>query len=282
MVNSSYNYDKSNFCFQVDKIIQSNRLSHAYIIQVNNYEKDFLFVKIFVKSILCKQKKKISDSLNCKECNICSLIDNNNYPDLYIVEPDGKDIKKGQLIGLQKEFQNKSLLDNKRIYIIKEADKLNESAANAILKFLEEPNDNIVAILVTTNRYKMLETILSRCQVLSVDFEKDDLVYSDELLELIDYIVSGDSLFINYSIIVDKILCDKVIAAKMFDDVNRLFITYLSNKNDLILSKYLSKLSDDDIVSYISIIEEYLKKIEFNVNYKLWLDSLFARLLGGE
>ena len=147
---------------------------------------------------------------------------------------------------------------------------------------MEEPNDNIVAILVTTNRYKMLETILSRCQVLSVDFEKDDLVYSDELLELIDYIVSGDSLFINYSTIVDKILCDKVIAAKMLDDVNRLFITYLSNKNDLILSKYLSKLSDDDIVSYISIIEEYLKKLEFNVNYKLWLDSLFARLLGGE
>ena len=108
------------------------------------------------------------------------------------------------------------------------------------------------------------------------------MVYSDELLELIDYIVSGDSLFINYSTIVDKILCDKVIAAKMLDDVNRLFITYLSNKNDLILSKYLSKLSDDDIVSYISIIEEYLKKLEFNVNYKLWLDSLFARLLGGE
>ena len=50
----------------------------------------------------------------------------------------------------------------------KEADKLNMSSANTILKFLEEPEDDIVAILVANNRYAVIETILSRCQVLSL------------------------------------------------------------------------------------------------------------------
>ena len=147
---SSYNL---NFLSIVDKIVSSNRISHAYIIQLKNYGDDFVLVKSFVKAILCKEKRKVSELFDCKLCNICNLIDNDNYPDLCVIEPEGKEIKKSQLVGLQKEFNNKSLLDNKRIYILKEADKLNESAANTILKFLEEPSDDIVAILVTTNRY---------------------------------------------------------------------------------------------------------------------------------
>ena len=52
--------------------------------------------------------------------------------------------------------------------IIKETEKLNASSANTILKFLEEPEDGIIAILLTDNRYHVLDTILSRCQILSL------------------------------------------------------------------------------------------------------------------
>lgn len=272
----------SNFVFQVDKIVQSNMISHAYIIQVKNYEEDFLLVKMFIKVILCNEKKKVNDITSCNLCNVCSLIDSNNYPDLYIIEPDGKEIKKSQLLGLQKEFQNKSLLDNKRIYILKEADKLNESAANTILKFLEEPSENIIAILVTTNRYKMLETVLSRCQVLSIDSENKKLIYSNEIIDLVNFMCDGSALFINYGDIIENILPDKVVAKERLKIVEEILVQYLSNKNDSSLSKYLVKISDELIVKYILIIEEYLKKLEYNVNYKLWLDSLFAKLLGGE
>lgn len=275
-------YSSSNFVFQVDKIVQSNMISHAYIIQVKNYEEDFLLVKLFVKAILCNEKKKVNDIHSCNLCNVCNLIDSDNYPDLYIIEPDGKEIKKSQLLGLQKEFQNKSLLDNKRIYILKEADKLNESAANTILKFLEEPSENIIAILVTTNRYKMLETVLSRCQVLSIDSENKKLIYSNEIIDLVNFMCDGDALFINYGDIIENILPDKVVANEILKVVEEIFVQYLSNKSDSDLSKYLVKISDKLIVKYILIIEEYLKKLEYNVNYKLWLDSFFAKLLGGE
>lgn len=271
-----------NFISNVDRIVSSNRISHAYIIQVKNYEEDFLLVKTFVKAILCKEKKKISDFSSCNLCNICNLIDSDNYPDLCIIEPDGKEIKKVQLLGLQKEFNNKSLLENKRIYILKEADKLNESAANTILKFLEEPSEDIVAILVTTNRYKMLETILSRCQVLSVDSKDKEIIYNDQIIDLVHFICDGDALFINYNEIVESILPDKIMAIERFKIIEEIFVQYLYDKNNSNLSKYLAKLSNDKIVKYILIIEEYLKKLQYNVNYKLWLDSLFASLLGGE
>lgn len=276
---SSYNL---NFLSIVDKIVSSNRISHAYIIQLKNYDDDFVLVKSFVKAILCKEKRKVSEFSDCKLCNICNLIDNDNYPDLCVIEPEGKEIKKSQLVGLQKEFNNKSLLDNKRIYILKEADKLNESAANTILKFLEEPSDDIVAILVTTNRYKMLETILSRCQVLSIDSKGKEIIYNDEIIDLVHFICDGDALFINYSEIIEKILSDKMVALERLKVVEQIFVQYLIDKENSSLSKYLNKLSDEKIVKYSLIIEEYLKKLQYNVNYKLWLDSFFASLLGGE
>ena len=63
----------------------------------------------------------------------------------------------------------------KRIYIIKECDKMNLQTANSILKFLEEPADNIIAILMTNNISKLLETIVSRCQLIRLNNTKSTL-----------------------------------------------------------------------------------------------------------
>ena len=92
------------FYNMVNNAIKNNKLSHAYIIEVNDYDSDYLLVEAFVKLILCKNNvKKVSD-LNCDKCEICRLVDEGNYPDVLVVEPDGKEIKKGQLLDLQKEF----------------------------------------------------------------------------------------------------------------------------------------------------------------------------------
>ena len=147
---------KAKFYSIVNKLVKFNKVSHAYLVEVDNYDEDFKCILDFVKLVLCKKNDKCSDNLNCGNCNICRLIDTDNYVDLKIIEPDGTIIKKKQMLDLQEEFNNKSLLDNKRIYIIKEADKLNMSSANTILKFLEEPEDDIIAILITNNRYSVI------------------------------------------------------------------------------------------------------------------------------
>ena len=80
----------------IDNISSFNRLSHAYLIEVDDYEDDYQCVLDFVKLILCGQDNKSSKCLNCNKCNICNQIDSGNYVDLKIIEPDGNLIRKKQ------------------------------------------------------------------------------------------------------------------------------------------------------------------------------------------
>lgn len=279
-----------NFISFIEKTITYDTVSHAYLIEVSDYDKDFPLVILFVKLLLCKNAIKNVKELNCNKCNVCNLIDSNNYPDFKIIEPDGKEIKKQQIISLQDEFKNKSFLNNRQIYVIKEVEKLNLSAANTILKFLEEPEDGIVAILLTTNKFKVLDTIVSRCQNLSISYnELSEEILSEENFNLIKLLFSGDGLFINYNDIINSLMGDKLIAKKKLLDVEKILMFYLDTKacgkNVTVFNSLLdtlSSLSSRKIIKVISIIEEEVVKLEFNVNYKLWLDQFFAKVIGGD
>lgn len=264
------------------KIIQNicdfDSLSHAYLIEVNDYDTDLDKIKIFLKLILCKNKPKIS-KLNCGKCDICKLVDADKYIDIKYVYPETREIKKNQLLDLMDDYNNTSLLENKRIYVIFEADKLNLSAANTLLKFLEEPSDNIVAILLTKNRYKVIETILSRCQILSVDKNSALDEFDNNIAEILEFMKDPNDLFINYNKILD-ILNNKDIAINCLDSILDIFVNFL--RDDKSSYCILNDFSKDDIVRYINVIEEEIGKLEYNVNYKLWLDNLFARLIGGD
>lgn len=270
---------KERYYNLINKIVNFNKVSHAYMIEINDYDNDFNCIIDFVKLILSK---------NSDDNSISKLIDSGNYPDLKIIEPEGNMIKKKQLMQLQEDFRNKSFLDNKMVYIIKQVDKLNESSGNTILKFLEEPEEDIIAILVTTNRYKVIDTVLSRCQILSLQGSDDSYSISENIVELIKFMIQRDSLFVNYQYIFDNILSDKVVAKDVLSIVEKIFVNYLNyisgvegfSCNDDVI-RILSQVNVDLITKFIAVIEEEVSKLEFNVNYKLWLDCFFARLIGG-
>ena len=142
----------------------NGNLSHAYLFDLNNNVYAEKMVLAFIKSILCKEHIDKEEYNNCYKCK---RIDEENYSELKKIYPDGQYIKKEQLDELQKNFSTKALESNYRIYIIYDADKLNTSAANSLLKFLEEPEEGILAILLTNNVNKVLKTISSRCQILN-------------------------------------------------------------------------------------------------------------------
>ena len=237
-----------NFIFYTSHVCTNNKVSHSYLIELNDCEKDFHYVISFVKMILFSCTYRDIDSMDKL---VVDLIDHNNYPDFRIIEPDGSYIKKNQLIDLQNDFSNKSLFDNKRIYVIKYADRLNLSASNTILKFLEEPAPDIVAILVTENRFKIIETIQSRCQILSL---KNDNICFDESIpsELINIFISPVLFFQKY------------------------------NYFEIFSSYDILNLTDVDfVIKIISSIESEFLKLDYNVNLKLWLDNFFSILLIG-
>ena len=152
--------------------IKRSKLSHAYLFNANGNDSVMDFVFAFIKTILC-DNNYTSISENCGSCNKCNRIKNNNYPEIKIIESDSFVIKKEQLMELQSEFSRSSIEGKYLIYIIKDCEKMNKQASNSILKFLEEPVPGIIAILVTNNLSKILETISSRCQIINLKKESD-------------------------------------------------------------------------------------------------------------
>lgn len=161
------------------------KVSHAYLIDTKNCMIGEKMTLAFAKYLLCPYNK--SNSKDCGNCTQCKKIDDFNYIELKIIDADGLWIKKEQLDELQEEFSKKPLEGSYKVYIIHQVERLNKAAANSLLKFLEEPEEGIIAILTTNNLFQILETIRSRCQILSFSNEKK---YDSNLESEIDIIAS--------------------------------------------------------------------------------------------
>ena len=169
--------DKQPLAYDIMKNeILNNHLSHAYLIDENNYENSFDMIMAFVKEIVCSDDVKK---------NICRRIDDGNYPEIMVISPDGMLIKKKQILDLQHEFAMSAFEGNRRIYIIRDADKMKTETANSMLKFWEEPENGIIAILMTNNFNSVLSTIISRCQIIRLNNDINATIKFDDLDEIV-------------------------------------------------------------------------------------------------
>lgn len=263
-MNDVFEEQQNFFDFLLNEI-NNNKLSHAYLIETNNYQNTNLLIKELLKLLLCKNKV---NNLKCS-CNLCNLIENELYPDIRYIYPDGNNIKKEQLIELKEQFQNKSAYDNKQIYVITDATKLNSSSANTMLKFLEEPEENIIAILVCDNRYKVIDTIVSRCQILSLK-ESIETSFGDEIKNLAVLLCDKNKGFKNYDEILEM-LQDKKNMTYLLKQIEKYIFSLLGK------SSFLS-YNDNQIIKIISILEKIINKSDYNTNFKLLIDDLLVEI----
>ncbi|OMP66854.1 DNA polymerase III subunit delta' [Domibacillus epiphyticus] len=149
----------------IENSILKDRVAHAYLLEGDpgTGKKEIAF--LFAKSLFCLEP--VNRLIPCDSCVNCRRIGHGNHPDLHVIEPDGLSIKKEQIYHLQQEFTKTAVESSRKIYIVNHADKMTASAANSLLKFLEEPASDTVAFLLTEQSSRMLPTILSRCQHLS-------------------------------------------------------------------------------------------------------------------
>ena len=271
--------------------INNNKISHAYLIETLGNNKGFDFAVSFAKALLCPKGK--TNNKNCDNCNQCKLIDDNNYIELEIVETNDLWLKKENIDKLQKDFNFKPIVGKRKIYIIKNAEKIRESLANTLLKFIEEPEEGIIAILVTDNKAKILDTIISRCQVVSL--KNTDSTYELDKNEYSDEIISNTINFVNNY---EEKKLETIVYA------NELFHSHMKDRNDYLLAfnlilmyyndvlnyklngsfsvfkdyvseyTYINKLSIENILKKINIVIELKKTILNNVNYNLLIDKL--------
>lgn len=103
----------------------------------------------------------------CDVCTSCQAIENGNFPDVMVLSPEKNVLKIEQMREMKQTAYLKPMVGRKRIFVVDQAEKMNEEAANSVLKILEEPPSFTHLILITHNPYLILPTIKSRCQELS-------------------------------------------------------------------------------------------------------------------
>lgn len=262
------------------------RVNHAYLIETNNNDESVInnYVSTFYTQLLITSLN-LTNNRNISKEKLITLLKNNNYPDLLEIKPVNNSIKKEQILELMKAFSNQSIYGTYQIYIIYQAEMLNPSAANTILKFLEEPEKNIIAILLTNNRYKMLPTILSRCSVITLKHEEEKLenVNDNQVFTkfLNNLITKSNSLILNFNDYYENLFETKEIALLTLKKIVKIFQYYIKNNNldrlniksnDIVLSKF-------QLLEMINTIDEFSHRLQYNVNIKLWLDSLLIKLM---
>jgi hypothetical protein len=157
-----------------NSIIESfheNNNPHAFLVSTNNLDKCYSDIYEITRIINCSK----DGEAGC-ECPACKLINAGTTPDIITVEPDGKEIKISSIERIMNTFVTKPLVNKYQVYIIKEADKLNMSSANKILKFLEEPSPGIIGFLITNNPGGILPTVRSRCTLFNFNYEFSNLL----------------------------------------------------------------------------------------------------------
>ena len=268
-----------NFYQQVKaNFIDNDNFFHAYIIESNDNDNYEDAVIELVKLIYSK------DYADEEYDRVCNLIDNDSFTDFIKVYPDGQVIKKEQLSSVKKKFKTKSF-GNKQIYVVFEADKMNKETSNTILKFLEEPSDGVVAFLVVKNRYMLLDTIISRCQVLSMDnIVQDSLEDENLLVHFFSIFTSSKNAFLNYNKILEELFVDKKQTIKILDLLEKKYYNYIgdasSNSNDPeIIKNYFVNVDKKKLVDLIEVVSSERKKLRYNVNFKLWLDSFIINFM---
>ena len=148
----------------ISNSMRKGRIAHAYLFEGQKGTGKKEAALLFAKRLFCLTH--LYDE-PCETCINCRRIQSGNHPDVHLVAPDGNSIKKQQIEQLQEEFTKTAVESNRKLYIIEHADQMTVQAANSLLKFLEEPSEKTVAILLTEQFHRILPTIVSRCQILS-------------------------------------------------------------------------------------------------------------------
>lgn len=285
-----YKEKQSLFYDEVKKSLENNKLSHAYLIETNNYEEKDDLILNFIKEIFSNIYIKNGQAHDIT--NINTLIDNNTFSDFIIIEPDGAWIKKDQILELQEKFKTTSYMNGPRIYWIKQADKLNKQASNSLLKFLEEPDGNIIAILEVCNRSQILETLLSRCRVYSLNNKKQqkNIENIELLIDIIKTFEQKKNESIAYlPIVLDKDYHDKNFWMEIFTNMIEIYENAVRKKinvayynYDDILDFILENNDMDIIIKKINVLIETVKKLEYNLNITMMLDQFIINFSGSD
>ena len=160
------------------KIIASNMLSHAYLIDSASSKIRQQVAIWLAQSQFCDNLQDGAPDQTCQKCRTIALGDN---PDVLEVETEKQSIGVDDIKFFKKEANMTATQGKRRILIIDEAEKMTNAASNNLLKTIEEPEGNLMIILLADSAKQLLPTIQSRVQIFHLSNKSNE----DEINSLV-------------------------------------------------------------------------------------------------
>ncbi len=293
----------------VEKFISDNTIPHALLIEGDEGTGRKALAQHITAAAVCGK-----NNAPCGNCRNCKLSMSGNHPDIIFISPekDKKSISVDQIRYMRGDAFVKSHMGGKKVIIINPAERMNDHAQNALLKVLEEPPKNVIFILITENASMMLDTVISRCVLLSLtvpNFEEGKS-YLKSVTDFDDNNIS-DALKLSRGNIgrALRILNSKDNKSGGATDFAELLITGGSSyellkitvpleKNRVKCGEFISELKAqisgrirtrvkqnlavDTLMRYYDIINEAEPQLITNINLSLFLSTLVCKLCNVE
>lgn len=274
---------QSSITSTLKNAIRNSQLGHAYLFSGPRGVGKTTCARIFAKTINCQNP---TDKIEpCNTCESCTSFNSNRAFNIHELDAASNNSVE-DIRSLTEQVRIPPQVGKYSLYIIDEVHMLSQQAFNAFLKTLEEPPAHAVFILATTEKHKILPTILSRCQIF--DFNR---IKTEDTVEYLKYIAGKEGVeYEDEALHVIALKAEGAMrdALSIFDQVvsfSERKITYRSvieNLNILDIEYYF-KLTDaftkNDIPASLSLFNEILQKGFDTRNFINGLATHFRDLL---
>ncbi len=152
----------------MQEVVLSGRTSHAYLFVGPDQIGKTTLARALAQAITCESPVAGVGLGACGQCRACRLAAEGGHPDHRFIEPIEGQIKIEAIRNLIREANLSPVEGRYKVFVIESFDRTNPSAANALLKTLEEPSETTRILLTSSQAVSLLPTITSRCQVLNM------------------------------------------------------------------------------------------------------------------
>jgi DNA polymerase-3 subunit gamma/tau len=244
--------------------ITNNKLAHAYLFCGPRGVGKTTCARNFAKTINCFHPTPEGEA--CNECESCRSFNENRSLNIHELDAASNN-SVDDIRALTEQVRIMPQLGKYKVYIIDEVHMLTQSAFNAFLKTLEEPPHHAVFILATTEKHKILPTILSRCQI--YDFSRIGI---NNIVEYLEYVAGQENISFEQealNIIAQKADGGMRDALSIFDQVvsfsqgNVTYKTVIENLNVLDYDYYFritDAILQNNVAQCLLLLNEILSK----------------------